>query len=144
MAATGSPAQRHQRRCHAHRAHRDGRSPEPLAALADAVVEGGSRAAAIETAIAAADQAAGRGHWVPGGQIGSCIAWVTRHLARVAPADWADELDAVVGTSVAAQESVPAAFGILAVASSACDAVCLAASAATPMPPGRSKAAAGA
>jgi ADP-ribosylglycohydrolase len=130
--------------------------PEPLAALVDAVVEasmvthntsiglaaaaavaaavsagadGASRAAAIELAIAAAGQAAGRGRWVPGGHIGSRIAWVTRHLARVAPADRAAELDAVVGTSVAAQESVPAAFGILAAEPSAWDAVCLAASA---------------
>jgi ADP-ribosylglycohydrolase len=130
--------------------------PEPLAALVDAVVEasmvthntsiglaaaaavaaavsagadGASRPAAIELAIAAASQAAGRGRWVAGGHIGSRIAWVIRHLSRVAPADWAAELDAVVGTSVAAQESVPAAFGILAVAPSAWDAVCLAASA---------------
>jgi ADP-ribosylglycohydrolase len=130
--------------------------PQPLPALVDAVVEasmvthntsiglaaaaavgaavsvgveGGSRAEAIELAIAAADLAAGRGHWVPGGQIGPRIAWVTRHLARVPPAGWADELDAVVGTSVAAQESVTAAFGILAVVPSAWDAVCLAASA---------------
>ena len=130
--------------------------PEPLAALVDAVVAasmvthstsvglaaaaavgaavsagvaGGSRADCIEIAVAAAGLAAGRGHWVPGGQIGPRIAWVTAHLARVAPGAWADELDAVVGTSVAAQESVVAAFGILAVAPTAWDGVCLAASA---------------
>ena len=130
--------------------------PEPLAALVDAVVAasmvthntsvglaaaaavgaavsagiaGASRADCIEIAIAAADLAAGRGHWVPGGQIGPRIAWVTSHLARVPPEAWADELDAVVGTSVAAQESVVAAFGILAVAPSAWAGVCLAASA---------------
>jgi ADP-ribosylglycohydrolase len=130
--------------------------PEPLAALVDAVVAasmvthntsvglsaaaavgaavsagiaGGSRADCIEIAIAAAGLAAGRGHWVAGGQIGPRIAWVTRHLARVPPEAWGDELDAVVGTSVAAQESVVAAFGILAVAPSAWDGVCLAASA---------------
>jgi ADP-ribosylglycohydrolase len=100
-----------------------------VGAAVSAGVEGGTRAEAIELAIAAADLAAGRGHWVPGGQIGPRIAWVTRHLAGVPPAGWADELDAVVGTSVAAQESVTAAFGILAVAPSAWDAVCLAASA---------------
>jgi ADP-ribosylglycohydrolase len=97
-------------------------------AAVSAAIEGGSRADCIEIAIAAAGSAAGRGHWVPGGQIGPRIAWVTKHLARVAPAAWADDLDAVVGTSVAAQESVVAAFGILAVAPSAWDAVCLAAS----------------
>jgi ADP-ribosylglycohydrolase len=100
-----------------------------VAAAVSAGVAGGTRAEAIELAIAAADLAADRGHWVPGGQIGPRIAWVTRHLARVPPAGWAGELDTVVGTSVAAQESVAAAFGILAVAPSAWEAVCLAASA---------------
>jgi ADP-ribosylglycohydrolase len=130
--------------------------PEPLAALVDAVVAasmvthntsiglaaaaavgaavsagiaGASRADCIELAIAAAGLAAGRGHWVAGGQVGPRIAWVTSYLARVPPEAWADELDTVVGTSVAAQESVVAAFGILAVARSAWDGVCLAASA---------------
>ena len=129
--------------------------PAPLAALVDAVVaasmvthntsiglaaaaavgaavsagiDGGSRADCVEIAIAAADSAAPRGHWVAGGQIGPRIAWVTSHLPRVAPAAWANELDAVVGTGVAAQESVVAAFGILAIAPSAWAAVCLAAS----------------
>jgi ADP-ribosylglycohydrolase len=100
-----------------------------VGAAVSAGIEGGSRADCIEIAIAAAGLAAGRGHWVPGGQIGPRIAWVTAHLARVAPAARADELDAVVGTGVAAQESVVAAFGILAVTPSAWDAVCLAASA---------------
>jgi ADP-ribosylglycohydrolase len=130
--------------------------PEPLAALVDAVVAasmvthntsiglaaaaavgaavsagiaGASRADCIELAIAAAGLAAGRGHWVAGGQVGPRIAWVTSYLARVPPEAWAGELDTVVGTSVAAQESVVAAFGILAVARSAWDGVCLAASA---------------
>jgi ADP-ribosylglycohydrolase len=100
-----------------------------VAAAVSVAVQGGSRADCTELAIAAADLAAARGHWVPGGQIGPRIAWVTAHLRATAPADWAGELDAVVGTSVAAQESVVAAFGILAVAPSAWDAVCLAASA---------------
>jgi ADP-ribosylglycohydrolase len=100
-----------------------------VGAAVSAAVEGGSRADCIEIAIAAADLAAPRGHWVPGGQIGPRIAWVTARLAATAPAGWAAELDAVVGTSVAAQESVVAAFGIVAAAPSAWDAVCLAASA---------------
>jgi ADP-ribosylglycohydrolase len=130
--------------------------PEPLAGLVDAVVEasmvthntsvglaaaaavaaavsvavgGGSRADSIGLAVQAAELAAGRGHWVPGGQIGPRISWATAHLARVPPAGWAAELDAIIGTSVAAQESVVAAFAILAVAPSPWDAVCLAASA---------------
>ena len=100
-----------------------------VAAAVSAAAEGGSAADCTEIAIAAADLAAPRGHWAPGGQIGPRIAWVTEHLRRTAPARWAAELDAVVGTSVAAQESVVAAFGILAVAPSPWAAVCLAASA---------------
>jgi len=99
-----------------------------VGAAVSAAVEGGSRADCTELAIAAADSAAGRGHWVPGGQIGPRIAWVTKYLPTVPPAARADVLDQVVGTSVAAQESVVAAFGILAVAPSAWDAVRLAAS----------------
>lgn len=130
--------------------------PEPLAGLVAAVVEastvthntsiglaaaaavaaavsvaagGGTRADSIGLAVQAADLAAGRGHWVPGGQIGPRISWATAHLAKVASDGWADELDTIIGTSVAAQESVVAAFAILAVAPSPWDAVCLAASA---------------
>jgi ADP-ribosylglycohydrolase len=129
--------------------------PEPLARLVDAVVaasmvthntsiglaaaaavaaavsvgvEGGSRQDAVDLAVAAAKSAAIRGYWLPGGQIGPRLTWVIDHLQGVAPAQWADELDAVVGTGVAAQESVVAAFGIFAVAPSAWDAICLAAS----------------
>jgi ADP-ribosylglycohydrolase len=100
-----------------------------VAAAVSVAVDGGSRADSIELAVAAANLAAGRGHWVPGGQIGPRIGWATAHLARVPPAGWAAELDTIVGTSVAAQESVVAAFAILAVAPSPWEAVCLAASA---------------
>jgi ADP-ribosylglycohydrolase len=100
-----------------------------VAAAVSVGIEGGSRGDSIEAAIAAASSAAERGHWAAGGQIGPRIAWATAHLKRVAPAAWAGELDAVIGTSVQAQESVVAAFAILAVAPSAWDAVCLAASA---------------
>jgi ADP-ribosylglycohydrolase len=99
-----------------------------VAAAVSVGIEGGSRADSIELAIEAANSAAKRGHWVPGGRIGPRIAWATAHLERVAPAARAGELDAIVGTGVPAQESVVAAFAILAVAPSAWDAVCLAAS----------------
>jgi ADP-ribosylglycohydrolase len=100
-----------------------------VAAAVSVAVDGGSRADSITLAVQAADLAAGRGHWAPGGQIGPRIGWATAHLARVPPSGWAAEIDTVIGTSVAAQESVVAAFAILAVAPSAWEAVCLAASA---------------
>ena len=99
-----------------------------VAAAVSVGIEGGSRADSTALAIEAANLAASRGHWVPGGQIGPRIGWATAHLAQVPPAAWADEIDAVIGTGVAAQESVVAAFAIFAVAPSAWEAVCLAAS----------------
>lgn len=99
-----------------------------VAAAVSVAVDGGSRTDSITLAVRAADLAAARGHWVPGGQIGPRIGWATAHLVRVPPAAWTAELDTVIGTSVAAQESVVAAFALLAVAPSPWDAVCLAAS----------------
>jgi ADP-ribosylglycohydrolase len=88
-------------------------------------VEGGTFQEMVTVATLAADLASERGNWVPGGQIGARITWVTRHMRSLRPEDYAHELDAVVGTDVAAQESVVAAFGILAVASSPWEATCL-------------------
>lgn len=51
-----------------------------------------------------------------------------QHLRDTDPADWVRELDTVIGTDVPAQESVVAAFAIVAVAPSPWDAVCLSAS----------------
>ncbi len=99
-----------------------------VAAAVSAAVDGASRAECIEIAVAAAGLAADRGHWVPGGQIGPRIAWAAEHLKKTPPAAWLGELDAVVGTGVQAQESVVAAFALLAVVPSGWDAVCLAAS----------------
>jgi ADP-ribosylglycohydrolase len=100
-----------------------------VAAAVSAALDGGSRTECLEIAVAAADLAAERGRWVAGGQIGPRIAWAARHLSHTPPAAWARELDAVIGTSVQAQESVVAAFALLAVAPSGWEATCLAASA---------------
>jgi ADP-ribosylglycohydrolase len=99
-----------------------------VGAAVSAGVDGGTQSEVVEVAIAAANLAAVRGHWVPGGHIGPRIAWATEHLRGVRPESWARELDAVIGTDVAAQESVVSAFAILAVAPDPWDAVCLAAS----------------
>lgn len=91
-------------------------------------VEGGDTSEVIEAAIEAANLAAVGGYWVAGGQIGPRIAWATEHLRSLPRERWAGEIDAVIGTDVLAQESVVAAFAILAVAPDPWSAVCLAAS----------------
>lgn len=91
-------------------------------------VAGGMLADVLAVAPRAAALGAERGRWVAGGHVGARIAWATRHLPSLSPERWADELDAVVGTSVAAQESVVAAFAIAAAEPDPWRALCLAAS----------------
>lgn len=99
-----------------------------VAAAVSVGVAGGSIADVLEVAPHAADLGAERGRWVAGGQVGARIAWAVRHLPTRPPEQRAHELDAVVGTSVAAQESVVAAFAIGAAEPDPWDALCLAAS----------------
>jgi ADP-ribosylglycohydrolase len=103
-------------------------SAAAVAAAVSVGIEGGSAEDMIAIAVSAADLAAERGHVVLGEPIGSRIAWGTRHLRSIEPDGWIDEIDAVIGTDVAAEQSVVAAFALFAVAPSAWDAVCLAAS----------------
>jgi ADP-ribosylglycohydrolase len=86
-----------------------------VAAAVSAGVGGASRAEAFEVAIAAARLGGGRGYWVAAADVAARIRWAI---------DLADPTDAegsltriyeLVGTSLASQESVPAAFGILSV-----------------------------
>lgn len=91
-------------------------------------IEGATLSESLPVAIEAADRVARQGHWVAGGQIGPRIAWAVDHLRRTPAPRWAHELDAVIGTDVLAQESVVAAFAIVAVVETPWQAVCLAAS----------------
>lgn len=90
-------------------------------------VAGGTLTEAIGTAAHAAELAAGRGHWVAGAHIAAKITWAVEHLRKLPPDLWADEIDRVIGTDVPAQESVVAAFAIVAVSPNPWEAVCLAA-----------------
>ena len=89
------------------------------AAVAAAVSAGVSAAAtttagATTIAIQAARLAATRGHWVAGADVAARIEWATE-LVTGLPADQAaDAIYTLVGTSLATQESVPAAFAVLA------------------------------
>ncbi|PJJ73691.1 ADP-ribosylglycohydrolase [Diaminobutyricimonas aerilata] len=99
--------------------HNTGLGLSGAAAVAAAVSHALDDAAAtshsvIAAAATAADALRTSGNWVAGGAIGPRIRWAS---ATIVPLDEADALDFVadvVGTSVASQESVPAAFALIA------------------------------
>jgi ADP-ribosylglycohydrolase len=85
-----------------------------IAAAVSAGVDGAAPPAAIRLAIAAAHEAAARGHWVAAADVASRIAWATELVAGLGTADVLDVVYRLVGTSLQTQESVPAAFAVLA------------------------------
>lgn len=89
------------------------------AAVAAAVshgVSGSDWRHAAKHAVDAAKLSAGHGHWVAGPDISARIRWAT-DLVRGEPAERAIGLiSELVGTGVASQQSVPAAFAVLEVA----------------------------
>jgi ADP-ribosylglycohydrolase len=85
-----------------------------VAAAVRAGVGGATVAEATEIGIRAAHVAASRGHWVAGADVASRIAWATGLMASRSPRAAADLIYRLVGTSLATQESVPAAFAVLA------------------------------
>jgi ADP-ribosylglycohydrolase len=98
--------------------HDTGLALAGAAAVAGAVsagVSGAPVAEATRTAIAAARLAAGRGHWVAGADVAARIEWATGLMSGRAADDAADLIYRLVGTSLATQESVPAAFAALTV-----------------------------
>jgi ADP-ribosylglycohydrolase len=87
-----------------------------VAAAVSAGIAGADIAEATRVAIDAAALARDRGHFVAGGDVAARIAWAVE-LAQTHAADPVGALDRIallVGTSLAAQESVPAAFAVLA------------------------------
>jgi ADP-ribosylglycohydrolase len=85
-----------------------------VAAAVSAGVSGASITAATTIAVAAAQVAAGRGHWVAGADVAARIQWATGLVAGRDRAEAAELIYTLVGTSLATQESVPAAFAVLA------------------------------
>ncbi|MEV6373758.1 ADP-ribosylglycohydrolase family protein [Micromonospora musae] len=86
-----------------------------VAAAVSAGLDGADTATATATAVRAARLAAGRGHWIAAGDIATRIGWATDLVAGRTPEQAADLIYRLVGTSVATQESVPAAFAVIAV-----------------------------
>jgi ADP-ribosylglycohydrolase len=85
-----------------------------VAAAVSAGVSGATVAEATTLGIQAARLAAGRGHWVAGADVAARIEWATGLVAGRAEAEAAELIYTLVGTSLATQESVPAAFAVLA------------------------------
>ena len=85
-----------------------------VAAAVSAGVSGEGIPAATALAIQAARIAACRGHWVAGADVAARIEWATGLVTGRDEAEAAELIYALVGTSLATQESVPAAFAVLA------------------------------
>ena len=85
-----------------------------VAAAVSAGVSGAAVAEATALAVQAARIAAGRGHWVAGADVAARIEWATSLVAGRDEAEAAELIYTLVGTSLATQESVPAAFAVLA------------------------------
>ncbi len=85
-----------------------------VAAAVSAGVSGAGVDQATALAVEAARIAAGRGHWVAGADVAARIEWAAGLVAGRDEAAAADLIYTLVGTSLATQESVPAAFAVLA------------------------------
>ena len=85
-----------------------------VAAAVSAGVSGASTAGSSSIAVAAARLAAGRGRWVAGADVAARIKWAASLVAGQEETEAAELIYTLVGTSLATQESVPAAFAVLA------------------------------
>ena len=97
--------------------HNTGVAIAGAAAVAAAVSAGLDGAAVSESfpiAIRAAAIGQGRGHWHAGGDVSRRIGWAIGLIDPNQPERSLDDVVDLVGTSLATQESVPAAFAILA------------------------------
>jgi ADP-ribosylglycohydrolase len=83
------------------------------AGVAGASCGGGSVASATDAAVDAARIGAERGHWVAGADLATRIRWATGLVTGRSPQEAAEVIYSLVGTSLATQESVPAAFAVL-------------------------------
>ena len=85
-----------------------------VAAAVSAGVAGAGIAEATALAVRAARIGAERGHWVPGADVAARIEWAAGLAAGRDRAEAAELIYTLAGTSLATQESVPAAFAVLA------------------------------
>jgi ADP-ribosylglycohydrolase len=85
-----------------------------VAAAVSAGIDGANLREAIELGAAAASIGATRGYWVAAADVAARIRWAVSLAEPADPERSLTRIYELVGTSLATQESVPAAFGILA------------------------------
>ena len=88
-----------------------------VAAAVSAGIDGEPLPATIGRAVAAAASAARRGHWAAGAGVAARINWATGLVAGLPQSQVIGTVSRLVGTSLATQESVPAAFAVAAAVS---------------------------
>jgi len=88
-------------------------SAAAVAAAVSCGAAGGDWRAASDQAVLAAQRGAALGHWTTGGDIAARIDWAKGLVRGKSVADGIKLIVDLVGTGVASQESVPAAFAVL-------------------------------
>ncbi len=84
-----------------------------VAAAISAAIDGADLATATRVGVDAARIGARQGYWVAGADVGERITWAVGLVDRSGEAAGLDLIYRLVGTSLATQESVPAAFAVL-------------------------------
>ncbi|MEW2573449.1 ADP-ribosylglycohydrolase family protein [Streptomyces sp. NPDC047070] len=85
-----------------------------VAAAVSTGMAGGSLDDVFDAAAAMSAAGARRGHWTAGASISARIDWARDLVTDLDTAEALDRIDSLIGTSVASQESIPAAFAVLA------------------------------
>lgn len=85
-----------------------------VAAAVSAGIDGADVRSTFPVAVAAAALGAARGRWVAGAQVSRRIEWAVDLVDPTRPEQSLRDVAELVGTSLATQESVPAAFAVLA------------------------------
>ncbi|HKN51534.1 MAG TPA: ADP-ribosylglycohydrolase family protein [Amycolatopsis sp.] len=87
-------------------------SAAAVAAAVSTAIDGATLTEALDAGEEAAAVGATRGHWAAGPDIAARIRWAREWVRTLGPDDIADATEQVIGTSVASQESVVAAFAL--------------------------------
>ena len=88
-----------------------------VAAAVSAGIDGATVPEAVAAAVPAARLAVRRGYWVAAADVAERIVWGTTDLVRgLAEEEACERVALLIGTSLATQESVPAAFALLTIA----------------------------
>jgi ADP-ribosylglycohydrolase len=85
-----------------------------VAAAVSAGIDGATVGDAVQIAAAASASAAQLGHWAAGADVATRIIWATGLVTGLVPEAAMDVVYRLVGSSLATQESVPAAFAVAA------------------------------